>query len=185
VVAYCAAASDKILAQELFGSEGVGSRFEGRRRGLIESANGGTLMLRGASDLPVSLVPKIVEVIANGAFERIGGRTKLRADVRWVLSAERSGESRVGWALPDLLRIAVPTLRQRREDIQILVDRMIERFGEDHVRRISDDAMKLLRRHSFPGNVRELEGLIERACMLGDGEELLPEHFPDLEHTVH
>jgi DNA-binding NtrC family response regulator len=183
VVAYCAAANEETLAKELFGWEG--STSGDWHRGLIDSAQGGTLLLRGASELPVGLVPRIADVITSGEFVRTGGAGKIKANVRWIVSTEESDESSVSWVAPDLLRIAVPALRQRREDIQILVERMIERFGENRVRRVSDEALRLLKRYAFPGNVRELEGLIERACMLADGETLLPGHFQDLEHSVH
>jgi hypothetical protein len=87
--------------------------------------------------------------------------------------------------LPDLLRISIPALRSRRQDIPILAERMILKYGGDAVRRISEEALQLLRRHPFPGNLRELEGLVERACLLADGEELRPEHFPDLGRQTH
>ena len=79
----------------------------------------------------------------------------------------------------------MPPLRARREDIELLAKRILDRFGEDRVRRFSDEALNALKRHSFPGNVRELESLVERACMLADGPVLEPKHCPDVQRTLH
>ena len=142
-------------------------------------------MLQGIDDLQVGLVPRLVELMTTGTYERVGGKERVAADVRWVLSGRGPEEFKAARALPGLRRISVPALRSRPEDIPILVDRMIERYGDGSVREIAADAMALLRRHPFPGNVRELEGLIERACLLADRKILLPEHFPDLSRQVH
>jgi len=182
IVANCAGSSDQFVSDELFGS----LRSPGkRRRGLIEAARGGTLMLRGVGDLPVSLVPRIVETIGTGLFVPAGTSQPVEADVRWILSVRSASDFSAAAALPGLLRVAVPPLRARREDIRLLTERMLDRFGEGRVRRISGEALALLKQHSFPGNVRELEGLVERACIMADGLVLEPEHFPDIQRPLH
>jgi DNA-binding NtrC family response regulator len=184
VVASCSSASERVLAEEFFGKERRALNGEGGRRSLIESAAGGTLLLQGVGDLPVGLTPEILEVIVKGEYRRVGSATARRADVRWVLACRGKDEFKAARALPDLIRVAVPALRSRLEDIPILVERMIEKFGEGSVWKISGEAIRQLKRHSFPGNVRELEGLVERACLLAAGDELRPEHFPDLERQI-
>ena len=185
VVADCAAVSERVLAEELFGSEARAPGSEARRKGLIESANGGTLMLRGVGELSADLARQVIEAIETGTFRHVAGKADLRADVRWVLSADRLGAFTRVRTLAGTKRIGVPPLRRRLEDLEPLIERMIERFGEGHVRTLSPAALRLLKRHSFPGNTRELEGMIERACMLADGTALLPEHFPELNSTIH
>jgi transcriptional regulator of aromatic amino acid metabolism len=183
VVASCSGTSERVLAEELFGKEPRAAR--GQRRSLIASASGGTLMLQGVEDLPVALVPEILDVIDRGIFRRVGSKEEQTADVRWVLSCSGPEEFKAARTLPNLMRIAVPALRSRLGDVRILAERMIEKYGEGSVRQISEEAITLLRRHPFPGNVRELEGLIERACLLADGDVLRPEHFPDLDSLPH
>ena len=180
-MANCAATQERTLAEELFGVE---SR-RGGRKGLIEIAAGGTLVLRGAGEIRTGVRSKIREVIEGGIFRRVGGRTEMRADARWILAAERPRD--FGWlaSTGECARISVPTLRSRPEDLELLVDSMILKFGEGRVTAIRPDALRLLEAHAFPGNVRELEGVMERACMLADGETLSPEHFQGLNGSLH
>jgi DNA-binding NtrC family response regulator len=185
VVASCSGMNETAWAEEVFGKESGARGSEADRRGLIESAAGGTVLLQGVGGLPVAVVPKLLEVISLSTFSRVGGRRELTADVRWILSCRGPGEFKAARALPHLLRIAVPTLRSRLEDFPILIERMISKYGDGRVRSISEEALAFLKTHPFPGNVRELEGLVERACLIADGEELRPEHFPDLQSRIH
>jgi transcriptional regulator with PAS, ATPase and Fis domain len=180
----CAATSEPALAERLFGCE-ARAASSARRQGMIESAAGGTLLLRDAGELPTRLARRVLAAVRRRTFRPEGGAVEMRADVRWVLSGERRGD--FGWvsALMDVRWIEVPALRHRRGDLEDLVQHMISRFGEGRIREISREALQLLADYPFPGNIRQLEGMIERACMLADGRILLPVHFPDLLGTAH
>lgn len=185
IVASCGASDERVLAAELFGTESSEQEVEHRPLGLLDAAKAGTMMLQGVGDVPRSLVPKIAKVIREGTFTRVGGEEEIATKVRWIFSAQRATGLEVVKGLPDLVRIGVPPLRRRIEDLEPLVMRLIERFGEGKIRSVSPQVLKLLRQHPFPGNVRELEGMVERACMLADGGSLLPEHFPEVNGTIH
>jgi two-component system response regulator HydG len=180
----CAVTSEPALAERLFGSEAT-VRSSARRRGMIESTAGGTLMLRDAGELPIRLARRISATMRGGSFRPEGGTVDLRADVRWVLSGEKRGDFGRLSVRTEVRWIEVPALRRRRGDIETLVQQMIPRFGEGRVREISPEALWLLTDYPFPGNIRQLEGMIERACMLADGYTLRPDHFPDLLGTEH
>ena len=185
VVAECAVTSERTLAEEILGTESRPQNGTNGRPCLVESAQGGTLLLHGIDEMPTALMPRIFDLVGKGVYERVGSDRPRRADVRWLMICRRERELKAARALPDLLRISIPALRSRRQDIPILAERMIQKYGDGCVSRISKDALLLLRRHPFPGNLRELETLIERACLLADGEELRTEHFPSLDQQLH
>ena len=185
----CAAMPEGLLESELFGHErGAFTGAERARAGHFEAAEGGTLFLDEAGEMPASLQAKLLRVLADGMVTRVGSSTARRVDVRVVAATHRDLEALVrdGRFREDLyyrlavFPIAIPPLRERPEDLPTLVDHFLRRVARDLARpqcRISPEALEHLRRYPFPGNVRELRNLVERACLLADTEVLGPEHF--------
>jgi len=185
----CAALSESLLESELFGHEkGAFTGAVARRRGRIELAAGGTFFLDEVAELKPDLQAKLLRVLQERTFERVGGNQTVEADVRWVAATNRKLEERVqeGAFREDLYyRLAVfpiqlPPLRERKSDIvplaRSLLERVAKSLGQPQLR-FSEAAEAELLRRSRPGNVRELMNAIERAAILADGRELGAEHF--------
>jgi len=177
----CAAISESLLESELFGHEK--GAFTGLRthRGRFERADGGTLFLDEIGDMPLSLQAKLLRVLETGSVERVGGEREQRVDVRIVCATHRDLERdiAVGRFRADLfhrlavLRIALPALRERREDIPLLVDHFLAQFNRSYaqqVRRLTPEAVALLQAYSWPGNVRELRNVLERVYVESHAE---------------
>ncbi len=187
----CAALVDQLLESELFGHErGAFTDAHTQKRGLVETAAGGSVFLDEIGDLPASGQAKLLQLLERKTFRRVGGVTELRADVR-ILAATNVGlEQRVteGRFRADLffrlnvVRIQVPPLREHPEDVPLLVAHFVARFNHDmrrQVRTVTPEAMELLSAYHWPGNVRQLRNVIERAFILyASAEELRPEHLP-------
>jgi two-component system response regulator PilR (NtrC family) len=182
----CASFPEGLLESELFGHmKGAFTGAVYNKQGLFEIANGGTLFLDEIVEMPINLQAKILRVLQNGTFRRVGGTTDVTVDVRIVAATNRnlSEELSAGRFREDLyyrlnvVPLHIPPLRERREDIPLLVDHFISRFSGTP-RRISPDAMKLLIHHPWKGNVRELENIIERVLLLTDKEEIAPSDIP-------
>ena len=187
----CGAIPRELLESELFGH--VKGAFTGAirdRMGRFELANGGTILLDEIDSLPSYLQVKLLRVLQQKVFERVGDTKTLRVDVRIIASTNRDLEEEIrrGNFREDLfyrlnvITIEVPPLRQRKGDIPLLVDHFLKTFNEKMPRRIkevSQEAMKLLTSYDWPGNVRELENLLERSCVLTQGETVTVESFPD------
>ncbi len=182
----CAALPESLLEAELFGiEEGVATGVR-QRLGKLELAGGGTLFLDEVADLSLSLQAKLLRVVQERELERLGGRERIPLDVRLLTATNRPLEELVkrGEFREDLyyrLRVVVieiPPLRQRRGDIPLLVRHFLDlhgpRLGRAGVR-MSREAMALLMRRDYPGNIRELENLIQAALALGSGDEVTPE----------
>jgi DNA-binding NtrC family response regulator len=175
---------ETLVESELFGAEkGAYTGATERRIGKFEAASGGTLFLDEIGDLPLPLQAKLLRVLQDGEFYRLGSSKPLRADVRILAATNRNLEGQLaeGKFRPDLyyrlnvIAIAVPPLRQRREDIPPLIDFFVKKYGAREGKEISGvtrEAMALLLRYDFPGNVRELENIVERAVVLGESEFL-------------
>ena len=187
----CAALPEHLLESELFGHErGAFTDAHVQKRGLFESAEGGTVMLDEIGDLHHGGQAKLLRLLENKTFRRVGGVTELRADVR-VLAAtnvnleERVSEGRFRGDLffrLNVVRIVMPALRDHPDDVPTLCAHFIARFNQEmkrQVKGVSANAMQLLQAYRWPGNVRELRNVIERAFILHAGvEELRPEHLP-------
>jgi formate hydrogenlyase transcriptional activator len=195
----CAAIPSGLLESELFGHErGAFTGAINQKIGRFEFADKGTLFLDEVGDIPLELQPKLLRVLQEQEFERLGGNRTQRVDVRVVaatnvdlskLVAQRLFRNDLYYRL-NVFPIQIPALRERREDIPLLVRYFVQRFSRSlnkGVEYIPADAMDALVRYSWPGNVRELENLIERAVLLSPGKELripLPELKSDAPITT-
>jgi formate hydrogenlyase transcriptional activator len=180
----CAAIPGGLLESELFGHErGAFTGAITQKIGRFELADRGTLFLDEVADLPLELQPKLLRVLQEQEFERLGSNRTQRVDVRVVaatngdlskLVAEKAFRSDLYYRL-NVFPIQVPALRERREDIPLLVRYFVQKFSRRQnkvVQYVPADAMDALVNYSWPGNVRELENLIERAVLLSPGKEL-------------
>ena len=182
----CASFPEGLLESELFGHmKGAFTGAVYNKQGLFEIANGGTLFLDEIVEMPVNLQAKLLRVLQNGTFRRVGGTTDVTVDVRIVAATNKNPMEEVsaGRFREDLyyrlnvVPLHIPPLRERTEDIPLLVDHFIKKFSSTP-RRLSPDAMKLLIHYPWKGNVRELENIMERVLLLTDAEEITPPDVP-------
>ncbi|MHB8766308.1 MAG: sigma-54-dependent transcriptional regulator [Deferrisomatales bacterium] len=181
VAVNCSGIHEQLLEAELFGQErGAFIDATRTRRGALEEAEGGTLFLKEIGDLPSFLQVRLLRALQEGASRRVGGSRDIRVDVRVVASAVRGLEEEVsqGRFREDLfyrlnvIPIAVPPLRERRDDTPLLVNGFLRRYAREtgtEVRSLTPDAMEAVLRHAWKGNVRELENVLERAVVLSEG----------------
>jgi DNA-binding NtrC family response regulator len=184
VAVNCAAISRELVESELFGHEkGAFTGAEARRVGRFEAAHGGTIFLDEIGDMAPETQAKVLRVLQERAFERVGGSRPLQVDVRVVAATHRDLERDVkdGRFREDLyyrlkvVEIELPALRERPEDVPALAARFLAQLAERHdrpARRLSPGALARLGRHAWPGNVRELRNVVERAAVLAAGEEI-------------
>ena len=190
VAVNCAAFSETLLESELFGHErGAFTGADRAREGLFEAAHEGTLFLDEAGELSMPAQAKLLRVLTDGLVTRVGSTKPRKIDVRLVVATHRDLRQRVkdGLFRDDLyyrlavVPLEVPPLRERREDIPALCDLFLMHAARDlkvPLRTISADAMRALLNYDFPGNIRELRNLIERACILSAADEIISEHIP-------
>jgi two-component system, NtrC family, response regulator HydG len=186
----CAAFTETLLESELFGHErGAFTGADRAREGLFEAAHEGTLFLDEAGELSMPAQAKLLRVLTNGQVTRIGSTKPRQVDVRLMVATHRDLRQRVqdGLFREDLyyrlavVPLEVPPLRERREDISALCDLFLTQAARDlkvPLRRISAAAMRTLLSYDFPGNIRELRNLVERACILSVANEITSDHFP-------
>ncbi|SHK65908.1 DNA-binding transcriptional response regulator, NtrC family, contains REC, AAA-type ATPase, and a Fis-type DNA-binding domains [Desulforamulus aeronauticus DSM 10349] len=183
----CAALPESLLESELFGHEkGAFTGAVARKLGRFELANHGTLFLDEVTEMPLSMQVKLLRVLQERQFERVGGTESIKVDVRVIAATNRDPlESiRNGTFREDLyyrlnvLPIHLPPLRERKEDISLLVMHFLEKFNPSHNQFISPDAMGLLLSYEWPGNIRELQNVVERAVILSQGHEIKSHHLP-------
>ena len=187
----CAALTETLLESELFGHEkGAFTGAVAQKKGKLELAAGGTVFLDEIGELAPALQAKLLRVLQQRVFERVGGTTTYPLDIRLVAATNREleAEARAGRFREDLyhrlnvVTLRTPPLRDRREDIPVLAAYFLARSAAACNRRVhgfSPDAERLLTAHSWPGNVRELENAIERAVVLGDSDLVLAEDLPE------
>jgi two-component system, NtrC family, response regulator AtoC len=186
----CSALPEQILESELFGHErGAFTDARQQKRGLLESADGGTVFLDEIGEMAPSLQAKLLRFLEEKTFKRVGGVADIRVDVRVVAATNRQLEDEVkkGRFREDLyyrlnvLPIVLPPLRARAEDIPALVHYFVDSFNTEFRKRVhgvTDDAMRRLQTYGWPGNIRELRNAVERAMLLADGVELTADQFP-------
>ncbi len=185
----CAALTETLLESELFGHEKgafTGATF--KREGRFELANEGTLLLDEISEISSNVQAKLLRVLEEEEFERVGGTKTLKIDTRIVATTNRNLRAEVEnrhfredlFFRLNVIPIILPPLRQRPEDVPLLVEHFLEVFRKETpspVRSISKEAMDLLCKYHWPGNVRELKNLIHRTVVMATSEILLPDHF--------
>jgi transcriptional regulator with PAS, ATPase and Fis domain len=188
----CAALPSELLESELFGFErGAFTGAIQHKPGKFEFANHGTMFLDEISEMQPPLQSKLLQVLQDGEFARLGGREDVRVDVRVVAATNRNLEQAVadGQFREDLyfrlnvVCIAVPPLRQRREEIPTLTQLFLHQYSEHYNRPafpLAADIMRLFSEHDWPGNVRELENAIERAVVVGKTRQIIPSDLPIL-----
>src|SRR5437868_130386 len=187
----CAAIPETLLESELFGHEkGAFTGAERRRIGKFEQCNGGTLFLDEIGDMPPAAQAKLLRVLQEQAFERVGGNETIRTDVRLIAATLRDLKawSDEGKFRPDLyyrlgvFTIHLPPLRERGDDLSLLVQHYLRRFNRElrrEVRQVAPEAMTRLRGYSWPGNIRELQSVLKQALLKASGPVLLPAFLPE------
>lgn len=187
----CASLSETLLESELFGHErGAFTGAVERRTGKIEAAQGGTLFLDEIGEIPPSLQARLLRVLQEREFERVGSTRPIKADVRLIAATNRDLEKAIRentfredlYYRLNVISVALPSLRERREDVPLLASHFAALFGKKlgrHVTGFTPEARACLLRYGWPGNVRELANAIERAVVLGEGELIHPEDLPE------
>ena len=187
----CAALPETLLESELFGHEkGAFTGALRQRKGRFEMADGGTLFLDEIGDISLGVQVKLLRVLQERQFERVGGNETLSVDVRLICATQKDlkDEIRKGAFREDLyyrlnvVPIALPPLRERREDVLLLADHFIDKFSKKmgkEITGLTGDAKTLLLKYPFPGNIRELENMLERAIALIKGKVIQAEDLPD------
>ena len=188
VAVECSGLSESLFESELFGHEkGAFTGAHQRKTGLVQAAHGGTLFLDEVGDIPLSQQVKLLRLLETGTFRRVGGTEVQEADFRLVLATHRDLREMVaeGGFRRDLyyrisaFPIALPPLRERGDDIRLLAETLLQRLAPRRPVRLSAEALACLRNYRFPGNVRELRNILERALLLADGDTLSVEHLPE------
>ncbi len=186
----CAALPDSLIESELFGYErGAFTGAEQRKKGRFELAEGGTLFLDEIGDINLATQVKLLRVLQEREFERLGSTETVKVNVRMVAATNKDMERAIaaGTFREDLyyrlnvFTIFVPPLRERKADLLLLVDHFLEKFSREHrksIKRISTPAIDMLMSYHWPGNVRELENTLERAVLMCDGQVVHGHHLP-------
>lgn len=186
----CASIPSTLLESELFGHEaGAFTDAKKQKKGLVEMANGGTLFLDEIGEMPVVLQAKLLQVIEDKTFRRIGGTKSIEIDIRIIAATNRNLKEAVEnktfrqdlYYRLNVINIHLPSLKERKADIMPLIEHFINYKGREFrksLKTVSDEARNLLLRYDWPGNVRELLNVIERIMILEDGAVITPENLP-------
>jgi DNA-binding NtrC family response regulator len=186
----CAAIPETLLESELFGHErGAFTGASQRRLGRFEEADSGTIFLDEIGDLSPAIQVKLLRVLQEKEIQRVGSNTTLKTDVRVIAATHRDLEEAMKKDLfredlyyrLNVIAIRLPPLRERKEDIPLLIDHFLKEYSEENQKKVSDvskEARALLLRYPYPGNVRELENIIERAVVLCRGEVIVSQDLP-------
>ncbi|MGD9732899.1 MAG: sigma-54-dependent transcriptional regulator [Desulfamplus sp.] len=187
----CAAFNEELLTNELFGHEKEAfTGAKGIKKGLFETASGGTVFLDEAGDMPLSMQAKLLRVIQERTLIRVGGTDEIPVDIRVIAATNKELKVEVekGSFRQDLyyrlnvITLNVPSLSERRDDIPLLCSHFLQKFSlsqKKEVKRISENVTSTLMRYQFPGNIRELENIIERAVALAEGSDIELYHLPE------
>src|SRR4051812_9802505 len=187
----CAALPETLLESELFGHEkGSFTGADHRRIGKFEQCNGGTIFLDEVGDMPPLMQAKLLRMLQEQRFERVGGNETIKTDVRIIAATNNDLESMTaaGPFRPDLyyrlngFTIKVPPLRERGDDLLLLIEAFLSRYSQElgkSLQRVSPEALKILVEYSWPGNVRELQSMLRKALLNMTGSVLVPEFLPD------
>jgi formate hydrogenlyase transcriptional activator len=180
----CTALPGNLIESELFGREkGAFTGAHARQMGRFELADGGTIFLDEIGEMPLELQCKLLRVIQDGEFERLGSPHTIKVDVRIIAASNRNLEEEIGkgtfredlFYRLNVFPVNIPPLRQRKEDIPLLVNHFINKFNKKmskHIKTVSKETMSSLQEYHWPGNVRELESVIERAVITSPGTSL-------------
>ena len=186
----CAAIPEQLLESELFGHErGAFTGATGQRIGKFEQCNGGTIFLDEIGDMTPATQTKILRVLQSGTFERVGGNVPIKVDVRVIAATNKPLEQAVAarqfredlFYRLNVVRIPMPPLRERREDIRLLVDyflRKLAREQQTQPKSLSSGVLRALEKYHWPGNVRELENVVRRALVVAKGDGILLSDLP-------
>jgi len=186
----CSAMPETLIESELFGhTRGAFTGAMAGAPGWLELANGGTMLLDEIGDMPLSVQPKLLRVLETGEYAAVGGKTIKRCDIRFIASTNKDLESlsRTGRFRDDLyyrlnvIDLTIPPLRERGADLAWLIEHFRELFARQYAReglQIAPEAMRILKAYSYPGNVRELRNLINRAVLLAEGDLVTVQHLP-------
>jgi DNA-binding NtrC family response regulator len=186
VVVHCGAIPDNLLESELFGYEkGSFTGADHQHLGLLESAEGGTIFLDEITEMSTNLQGKFLRFMQNGEVRRIGSHEVHHVAVRTVAAANKNideevsnGRFRLDLLYRFIVRLRVPPLREHKDDIPLLIESLLKKFGYPNVR-ISLKAMELLMAYSWPGNVREMENVLQQTLLLSPFAVVLPENLPE------
>jgi len=196
VAVNCAALNDNLLESELFGHEkGAFTGADRQRRGRFEMANEGTLFLDEIGDISPATQVRLLRVLQEQQFERVGGSETIQVDVRVIAATNKDLEDAItrGTFREDLfyrlnvIPIEIPPLRKRREDIAPLLEHYLHRFGKENRRKklsFSKESWDLLLRYDYPGNVRELENVIQRSVIMSRGEHVTTDDLPQVVRSL-
>jgi len=174
----CTLFPSQLIESELYGHErGSFTGADQRRPGRFELAEGGTLYLDDVDDIPMEHQAKLLRAIEEKVFERVGGTTPIRANVRIVASTKRNLLAKVDegtfrqdlYYRLDVLRVNIPPLRDRREDLPLLAEHLLKRLSPDQPGQLDASALEVLQQHDWPGNIRELLHVLQRAYLVGSG----------------
>jgi two-component system response regulator HydG len=186
----CAALPETLLESELFGHEkGAFTGATGRRQGRFQLAHRGSILLDEIAEMSMATQSKVLRVLQEREFEPVGSSETVKVDTRIIAATNKNLQEEVKsnrfredlYYRINVVNVTVPALRERRDDIALLVDFFLKRYAEKnrrHLKGVTPKAMDLLMRYDWPGNIRELENVVERAVIMGRGDFITPEEFP-------
>lgn len=184
----CSGLTETLFESELFGHDrGAFTGATARKTGLVEAASGGTLFLDEMGDIPLTMQVKLLRLLETGTYRRVGSTELIRSDIRLISATHRPLKSLVAQGLfrQDLFYrvntfpIALPALRSRRDDIPLLAEALLGRVAPDRNLHIAPATLACLQHYDYPGNVRELRNILERASLMCDGDTLQCRHLPE------